>query len=50
MAWLSQLRLSCRIRRIRIEVLVSNLEAIGFWRSLGFADYSITMERPDWRA
>ena len=49
MGWLSR-HVFPPVARVRIEVLVSNLEAIGFWRSLGFADYSMTMERPDWRA
>ena len=32
--------------RIRLDVLVGNTEGIEFWRSLGFADYCITMEKP----
>lgn len=32
--------------RIRLEVLVGNAAGIAFWRSLGFEDYCITMERP----
>jgi GNAT superfamily N-acetyltransferase len=32
-------------RRLRLEVLVQNHVGIAFWRSLGFADYCITMER-----
>ncbi len=32
-------------RRIRIEVLVGNRIAIEFWRSVGFADYCLTLER-----
>jgi GNAT superfamily N-acetyltransferase len=31
--------------RIRLDVLVGNATGIQFWRSLGFADYCITMER-----
>ena len=31
--------------RLRLDVLVGNLGAIGFWRSVGFADYCLTMER-----
>jgi len=31
--------------RIRLDVLVGNVEGARFWRSLGFADYCITMER-----
>jgi GNAT superfamily N-acetyltransferase len=30
--------------RIRIDVLVGNAVGAAFWRSLGFADYSLTME------
>jgi GNAT superfamily N-acetyltransferase len=32
--------------RIRLDVLVGNSVGIGFWRSFGFADYCITMEKP----
>ena len=32
--------------RIRLDVLVGNSEGIEFWRSLGFADYCVTMEKP----
>jgi GNAT superfamily N-acetyltransferase len=31
--------------RIRLEVLVGNSQGIEFWRSVGFADYCMTMER-----
>ena len=31
--------------RLRLDVLVGNQPAINFWRSLGFSDYCITMER-----
>ncbi len=31
--------------RIRLDVLVGNETAIAFWRSVGFHDYCITMER-----
>lgn len=31
--------------RVRIEVLVGNDVGLRFWRSVGFGDYSITMER-----
>ena len=31
--------------RIRLEVLVGNSAGIRFWRSLGFVDYCVTMER-----
>ena len=31
--------------RLRLDVLVGNRVAIQFWRSLGFADYCLTMER-----
>lgn len=30
--------------RLRVEVLAGNERAIAFWRSLGFADYALTME------
>ncbi|HET6881292.1 MAG TPA: GNAT family N-acetyltransferase [Pirellulales bacterium] len=30
--------------RIRLDVLVGNPTGIAFWRSLGFADYALTME------
>lgn len=32
--------------RIRLDVLVGNSDGIEFWRSLGFVDYCITMEKP----
>lgn len=32
-------------KRIRLDVLVGNTAGIEFWRSVGFADYCITMER-----
>jgi len=32
--------------RVRIDVLVGNHSAIEFWRSVGFTDYCLTMERP----
>jgi len=32
--------------RIRLDVLVENSDGIEFWRSIGFADYCITMEMP----
>ena len=31
-------------KRIRVEVLVGNLEGISFWHAVGFKDYCITME------
>ena len=31
--------------RIRLDVLVGNERGIAFWKSLGFEDYCITMER-----
>jgi GNAT superfamily N-acetyltransferase len=31
--------------RIRVDVLVGNQAAIEFWRSVGFTDYCLTMER-----
>lgn len=32
-------------RRVHAEVLVSNATGIAFWRSVGFCDYCVTMER-----
>lgn len=32
-------------KRIRLDVLVGNSIGIAFWRSLGFSDYCLTMER-----
>lgn len=32
--------------RVRIDVLVGNRSGIEFWRSVGFTDYCLTMERP----
>ena len=32
--------------RIRVDVLSGNARAIAFWRSLGFEDYCLTLERP----
>jgi len=34
------------VPRIRIDVLTGNIAAIAFWKSLGFADYCLTMEKP----
>jgi len=34
-----------RESRLRMDVLVGNRAAIGFWRSAGFKDYCLTMER-----
>ena len=31
--------------RVRLDVLTNNAGAIEFWRSVGFAEYCITMER-----
>lgn len=32
--------------RIRVDVLIGNAAAIAFWKSVGFADYCLTLERP----
>lgn len=32
-------------KRIRLDVLIGNSTAIQFWRSVGFEDYCLTMER-----
>ena len=34
-----------RAVRVRLDVLEGNSVGIGFWRSLGFTDYYLTMER-----
>ena len=31
-------------KRVRVEVLINNIESILFWRAMGFKDYCITME------
>jgi predicted acetyltransferase len=31
--------------RVRVEVLVGNAAGVAFWRSVGFADYCLTLER-----
>ena len=31
--------------RLRLDVLVHNAPALAFWRSIGFVDYAITLER-----
>lgn len=33
------------VQKVRIEVLIGNSSGIGFWRSVGFLDYCLTMER-----
>lgn len=32
-------------RRIRLEVLVGNTEGLAFWKSVGFGEYSLTLEK-----
>ena len=32
-------------KRVRLDVLIGNQGGIDFWRSQGFADYCVTMER-----
>jgi GNAT superfamily N-acetyltransferase len=44
MAWMLE-SLWADAVRIRLEVLAGNSTAIQFWRSLGFVDYCITMDR-----
>lgn len=34
------------VPRVRLDVLVGNTVGAAFWRSLGFGDYCITMEKP----
>ena len=43
--WLRQNAWTVR-PRVRIDVLVGNQPGIEFWRSVGFTDYCLTMERP----
>jgi len=43
--WLRQNEWGVR-PRVRIDVLVGNHSGIEFWRSVGFTDYCLTMERP----
>lgn len=31
--------------KLRLDVLVNNLRGLAFWRSVGFGDYCLTMER-----
>jgi len=33
------------VKRFRIDVFVRNTDAIAFWRSIGFFDYCLTLER-----
>lgn len=33
-------------KRLRMDILVCNSDAIAFWRSIGFRDYCLTLERP----
>ncbi len=35
-----------RDKRLTIEVLIQNAAALAFWRSVGFADYCLTLEIP----
>jgi len=32
-------------KRLRMDILVCNTNAIAFWRSVGFCDYCLTLER-----
>lgn len=42
-SWLRQNRFADS-PRVRIDVLVGNVEAIAFWRAVEFRDYCVTME------
>lgn len=33
-------------KRMRVEALVNNQAGVDFWRACGFADYSLTLEKP----
>jgi GNAT superfamily N-acetyltransferase len=35
-----------KTRRLTVEVLVANKRAVRFWRSIGYADYSLLLEIP----
>ncbi len=35
-----------RITRLTVDVLVTNGRALAFWRSVGYSDYSLTLEMP----
>ena len=41
---IEKLTKTCDSEKIRVEVLVGNLEGISFWHAVGFKDYCITME------
>ena len=45
-AWLKANRWNSHLP-LRMEVLIGNKTGISFWRSVGFEDYSITMEHKD---
>jgi len=33
-----------KTKRLTVDVLVTNKDAIAFWRAIGYADYSLTLE------
>jgi GNAT superfamily N-acetyltransferase len=33
-----------RGKRVRVEALIANEDALAFWRSVGFSDYALTLE------
>ena len=35
-----------RTKRLRVDVLIDNANAIAFWRQVGYRDYSLTLELP----
>ena len=34
------------VAHLRLDALVHNVAALAFWRSIGFIEYAITLERP----
>jgi ribosomal protein S18 acetylase RimI-like enzyme len=41
----AEITASTPLRRLRVDVLIGNAVALSFWRSIGFVDYAITLER-----
>lgn len=45
MRWLLEKMQGQTQQKMRIDVLINNAPGMAFWRSLGFQDYCLTMER-----
>ncbi len=46
--WLLRSQVWPNTKRLTVEVLTSNERAVRFWRSVGYADYALTLEiRPE---